>query len=82
MIFHADSESDLKTSPNHVKTRCVFENWVEIRAAASAEGFFNPLDRLGFLEPAAASGISMSQGHTLPERGPINVYQFFGKLFD
>ena len=43
MIFHADSESDLKTTPNQVKTRFYqksdfYPPW----AAASAEGLLNP----------------------------------------
>ena len=42
MIFHADSESDLKTSPNQVKNPILlksdfYKNW----AAASAEGLLN-----------------------------------------
>ena len=43
MIFHADSESDLKTSPNQVKNLILlkksdfYKNW----AAASAEGLLN-----------------------------------------
>ena len=49
MIFHAESESDLKTSPNQVKNpillkiRFFIKNW----AAASAEGLLNIIFGLG-----------------------------------
>ena len=40
MIFHTDSESDLKTTPNQIKLD-FWKNWVKNRAAASAEGLLN-----------------------------------------
>ena len=43
MIFHADSEADLKTSPNQVKNPILLKiRFLEkFEAAASAEGLLN-----------------------------------------
>ena len=52
MIFHADSESDLKTRPNHVKNPILlkFLFFMKNRMAASAEGLVNKIDVMYTIE--------------------------------